>query len=171
MLNSSKKLRYIHRENGYDVFDDELLTLPDKVHAIIYDGFVYVLRPKALERIFDIKQPYLEEVDEVFNALEGRNISLRDESLREAFKRDLRCLRRVHEMKKYDLHNKIEASKLEDIANRYDSPVDITRDSGSISLDVEDLRSKFKVLDLLGDNYLRSELTEYQYTADGKEML
>jgi hypothetical protein len=121
--------------------------------------------------MFDIKQPYIEEANEVFSILNERNIRIENQSILDSFERDLRCLRRIHEIYEYNIHNIIEHEKLREIADEYDSPVEITDDGDGVSLGIDDLRSRFEILDLIGDNYLRSELTDLSYTADGKALI
>lgn len=171
IVGSSRRAKFIHREQGYNMLEDEVLSIPERVHAVCYDGYVYISSPKAFERMFDLRDQYRQEVDDVFNELEDQNIRIGDDSILESFKRDIRCLRRVHEIKRHRVHESATPDKIIDIADRYNVPVTVAQDNGELVLNVDDLRKRWKILDLLGDNYLQSEMTENQYNADGKEIV
>jgi hypothetical protein len=64
MLGSSMWTQLVKRpgEGHYDKFEQQVIGIPEKVRAVVYDGYLYSTSPKALERIFDFENEYEQEV-------------------------------------------------------------------------------------------------------------
>ncbi|AOW80898.1 hypothetical protein HTSR_1728 [Halodesulfurarchaeum formicicum] len=171
VVGSSKPILFSPGDEQYDVFEDSLLTIPSRVNVVYFDGYIYVYTPKAFERMYDIRGQYEEQTDNVIDTLESRDIKLADDSIADTFKNDIRCLRRINEIKRHDIHEDLEPEAIVETVEEYDVPVIAEEQNGSLVLDIENGSQRWKLLDLLSDSYLRSEMTENQYNAPNKDKL
>ena len=171
VVGSSKPILFSRGEQQYDVVEDSLLTIPSKVNAVCFDGFVYIYTPKAFERMYDVRGQYEQHTEDVIDGLAGQDIEIANLSIVDTFKNDIRCLRRIHEIKRHNIHENLEPNAVVEVVNEYDVPVIAEQRNGSLVLDIEDGSKRWKLLDLLSDSYLRSDMTENQYNAPNKQML
>lgn len=171
VVGSSKPILFSSGDEQYDVIEDSLLTIPSRVNAVYFDDYVYVYTPKAFERIYDIRGEYEEQTDHVIDTLENRDIELADDSIVETFKNDIRCLRRINEIKRHNIHEDLEPEAVIETVEKYDVPVIAQERNDSLVLDIESGSHRWKLLDLLSDSYLRSDMTENQYNAPNKDKL
>jgi hypothetical protein len=160
VVGSSKPILFSPGEEQYDIVEDSLLTIPSRVNAVYFDDYVYVYTPKAFERIYDIRGQYEEQTDFVIDTLESRDIQLADESIVETFKNDIRCLRRINEIQRHNIHEILEPEAVVETVEKYNVPVIAQEQNGALTLDIESGSQRWKLLDLLSDSYLRSEMTE-----------
>lgn len=174
MLGSSMWTQLVKRpgEEHYDEFKQQVIGIPEKVRAVVYDGYLYSKSPKALERIFDFEDEYEKEVDEVLDGFSDQDIRLDiDGDLKETLQSDIRHLRKFHEMKALGIHKKATQEDIERIVEDRDLPVDIERQNGTMKLSIDSGHDRWDLLDLLADDHVVSEMTENPYNADGKELI
>jgi hypothetical protein len=174
MLGSSMWTQLVKRpgQQHYDQFEQQVIGIPEKVRAIVYDGYLYSSSPKALERIFDFEDEYEEEVTEVLDGFSDQDIQLDiDGDLKETLQNDVRHLRKFHEMKALGIHKKATQEDIQRIVDERDLPVYIERQNGTMKLSVNSGHDRWELLDLLADDHVVSEMTDNPYNADGKELV
>lgn len=174
MLGSSMWTRLVKdpKEEHYNEFKRQVIGIPKKVQAIVYDGYLYSSSPKALERIFDFEDEYEQEVEEVLDGFSEQDIQLDiDPDLKETLQSDIRHLRKFHEMKSLGIHRQATQDDIERVVEERDLPIDIEKRNGSMLLSVDSGHDRWELLDLLADDHVVSEMTENPYNADGKELV
>jgi hypothetical protein len=174
MLGSSMCARLIKTpgEEHYDRFEKQVVGIPEKVRAIVYDGYLYSSSPKALERIFDFESQYEEEVNEVIEGFSNQDIQLDlDTDLENTLQNDIRHLRKVHEMKELGIHQEATQADIQRVVDDRDLPVNVERTNGTMRLSIDSGNDRWDLLDLLADDHVVSEITDNPYNADGKELV
>jgi len=174
MLGSSMWTQLVRRpgQEHYDQFEQQVIGIPEKVRAIVYDGYLYSSSPKALERIFDFEDEYEQEVTEVLDGFSDQDIQLDiDGDLEATLQNDIRHLRKFHEMKALEIHKKATQEDIQRIVDERDLPVHIEQQNGTMKLSVDSGHDRWELLDLLADDHVVSEMTDNPYNADGKELV
>ena len=67
---------------------------------------------------------------------------------------------RINEIERHNLHEDLEPVAVIDTVEEYDVPVIAQEHKGALTLDSESGSQRWKLLDLLSDSYLRSEMTK-----------
>lgn len=174
MLGSSMWTQLVKRpgEEHYDEFKQQVIGIPEKVRAIVYDGYLYSSSPKALERIFDFETEYEQEVSDVLDGFSEQDIRLDiDADLEETLQNDIRHLRKFHEMKALGIHQEATQEDIERVVQERNLPVQIEKENGSMHLSIDSGHDRWELLDLLADDHVVSEMTDNPYNADGKELV
>ena len=174
LLGSTMWTRLIKRpgEDHYDRFEKQVVGVPDDVRAIVYDGYLYSDSPKALERIFDFREKYEEEVDEVRDAYAERGIKLDiDDDLMDTLRGDIRHLRKFHEMKELNVHKEASKADIRRVIKERDLPITCTSKNDELHLSVESGHNRWELLDILADDHVVSEITDNPYNVEGGKEL
>ncbi len=155
----------------YKPFDGELLEIPTKIDAVLYEGMFYVLRQKRFEDIFDFFTQIEENTGEVLETLDQGPLAFADfELFEEAIRANRRIQRKLYEVTELGLYQHITTDDAEEIVDAYGLEISIGEDDdGTKRLEIPNKNKVWEVLHLLNDDYLESPLSENRYRAAGKE--
>lgn len=169
------KLPIVRRDDRFDVVDDRTVVLDRYIDAIVVDGLVFFDERRRFQRIFGLVEELQRQAattfDEVTVGLRIENL----EGLRQAATTQLQMLGKMASIAKKlatvpAYKEAMTMDKL--VAFVKDNPrtgVLVAGDGDDARLVFQtDVKHRFKILKLLDDDYLLSELTNLAYEANSK---
>lgn len=170
VVGSSWKVKLLLRNNEYDIFEDDLYALPETFDAFYYAGVLFVKNQGRAEDIFQYFQEYRERADAVFQGIEDSDFKIHNlDDFRNAVYRDRSALRKMVEVERRGLYNRLEPSVVERYIDEYDINLEVAERDGEWGIILPSIGDKNELISLLNDDHLYSELTETKYQARGKE--
>lgn len=167
---SRTRMRVLGSEKHSKV-DESLISIPDRVDAVYYDGLVYIFDQSKFEKIFDYLAEYERRADDVIDAINETDIPFHDfEMFKEAVygnNRVLRLMYKVHERGAYENLDSDDATYIRD---NFDTDVKFEENSdGEMAIKMDDKRDVWAVLRFFNDDHLDSPLTDEQYISLSKQ--
>lgn len=173
ILGRSKSFKTMLGEGArqeYDEFRNELMSIPERVDALFFDGTVFVFDPIKFEKIFGYFEHYENQAEEVFSGLKDADISIHGfEDFKQSILGDNRALRKMYEIEKRGLYRTLSRDQVEEVIEAYDLEITVDVQNGTWGITLPTLRQKWEVLRLLNDDHLYSSLTEGRYQVYQKD--
>jgi hypothetical protein len=168
---NSDKLRMSKKEENYTQFEDTVVTVPETVDCMLYEGTIFVFAPKSFEDIFDYLTQYKRHADDVLTGIDDSELRIHNmDDFVESILGDRRVLRKMKSIEERELYNSMARTDVEGIVQEYDLSIEVeTDDAGEWGITIPDMRKKWEVIRLLNDDHLESSLTDSQYQVYGKD--
>jgi hypothetical protein len=175
---SSTRHSMLVKRGSIDVADPNLLTLVRDVTAILFDNYIFFSKRSEFQRLFGLLEELQKQAATTFSHItEGLKIDGLDE-MRVAVISDVHMLgkmasiqRMIDEYPKYKQAMTM-ARLLPFIRGHPKCGVDLSSDGDDAHLVFRnDSQHRFKILRLLDDDHLKSELTDFVYEANSKSSL
>lgn len=169
------KLPIVRRGDRFDVVDDRTLVLDRQIDAIVVGGFVFFDNRRRFQRIFglldELRKQAAQTFDQVTAGLRIENL----DGLRQAATTQLQMLGKMASIaKKLETipayKQALTMERLVDFVKAHPyTEVLISGEGDEVRLVFQsDVKHRFKILKLLDDDYLMSQLTDLSYEANSK---
>lgn len=169
IVGSSWKVKLTHRDSEYDIFKDDLVALPEKIDAFVYDGIMFVINQRKFEDMFDYFTAYKNSAENVFGEIEDSEFTIHTFDLfQEAVLSDQSALRKMVTVEERELYNQLNRETVQRVIDEFNLDVDLEERSGEWGLVMESRSDKRDIIRLLNDDHLYSELTNSRYQAQAK---
>jgi hypothetical protein len=169
------KLPIVRRGDRFDVVDDRTLVLDRQIDAIVVGGIVFFDNRRRFQRIFglldELRKQAAQTFDEVTAGLRIENL----DGLRQAATTQLQMLGKMASIAKkleaipayrqaLTMERLVEFVK----AHPYTEVLIVGEGNAARLVFQPDVKHRFKILKLLDDDYLMSQLTDLAYEANSK---
>jgi len=151
--------------------DESLISIPDRVDAIYYDGLMYIFDQSKFEKVFDYLAEYERRADDVIDAIHETDIPFHDfEMFKDAVYENNRVLRLMYKVHERGTYEELDADDATYIRDNFDTDVKFEEnDDGQMAIKMDDKRDVWAVLRFFNDDHLNSPLTEEQYISLSKQ--
>lgn len=151
--------------------DDSLISIPNRVDAVYYDGTMYLFDQSKFEKIFDYLAEYERRADDVVEVIEDADIPFHDfEMFKDAVYGNNRVLRLMYKIHEREVYEDMDAEDAEYIRDNFDADVKFEEnDEGEMAIKMDDKRDVWGVLRFFNDDHLDSPLTDEQYISLSKQ--
>lgn len=168
----SDGIRLTKGEEGYDQFDQAVITIPERIDCLWYQDTIFVFRSKRFEDIFDYLEQYKRHANTVLEGIDESELHIHNmDEFVDAIERDRRALRKMETVQNRGLYEKMRKEDVEDVVGEFDLGVQVeTNDAGEWGITIPDLRQKWDVIRLLNDDHVVSYVTDLQYQVYGKDL-
>jgi hypothetical protein len=167
---SRLKMKMLGDETHRQV-ENSLLSIPDRVDAVYYDGMLYVFDQTKFEQIFDYIEKYKSSAEEVVESIREKDIPFEDfEMFEEAVYGNNRVLRLMHEVEQRGVYDEMNPDDVEHVRENYETDVKFKEnEDGDLVITMENKRDIWAVLRFFNDDHLESPLTDEQYLSLSKQ--
>lgn len=171
IMGRTARVRMKLGDETHQKVEDSLLSIPDRVDAVLYDGEMFIFSQSKFEKIFDYLEEYEQKADEVVEAIEEADIPFQDFDLfHEAVYGNNRVLRLMHKVHERGTYEEMEATDAEYIRQNFDTDVKFEKNGdGEMEVVMDDKRDVWAVLRLFNDDHLDSPITDEQYISLAKQ--
>lgn len=168
----SDAIRLAMGEERYDLFEQAVITIPEKIDCLWYDDTIYVFRSRRFEDIFDYLEQYKRHANTVLSGIDESELNIHNmDEFVESIESDRRALRKMESVRKRGLYEDMEQSEIEDVVDEFDLGVEVEKNAdGEWGITIPDLRKKWDVIRLLNDDHVVSYVTDLQYQVYGKDL-
>jgi hypothetical protein len=168
---NSDKLRMSRKEGNYTQFEDTVVTVPETVDCLLYEGTIFVFASKSFEDIFDYLKQYKRHANGVLTGIDDSELRIHNmDDFVDSILGDRRVLRKMKSIEERELYNSMKRKDVEGIVQEYDLSIEVeTDEAGEWGITIPDMRKKWEVIRLLNDDHLESSLTDSQYQVYGKD--
>jgi hypothetical protein len=151
--------------------EESLISIPDRVDAIYYDGLMYIFDQSKFEKVFDYLAEYERCADEVIDTIEETDIPFHDfEMFKEAVYGNDRVLRLMYKVHKRGTYEDLDSDDATYIRDNFDTDVKFEEnENGEMAIKMNDKRDVWAVLRFFNDDHLDSPLTDEQYISLSKQ--
>ena len=164
IVGSSWQVKLTLRDSEYDVFEENLIALPENIDAFVYDGILFVINQGKFEDIFDYFTSYKQSTRNVLDELEDSQLTIHDEDLFErAVLSDRTALRKMVTVERRGLYKQLEREQVEEVIEEFDLDVNVREIDGEWGITLSTRGDKKDVIRILNDDHLYSEITDSKY--------
>jgi hypothetical protein len=151
--------------------DDSLISIPDRVDAIYYDGMMYIFNQSQFEKIFDYLAEYERCADDVIESIEQTDIPFDNfEMFKDAVYGNNRVLRLMYKVYERGAYADMDSDDATYIRDNFDTDVKFEENGdGEMAIKMDDKRDVWAVLRFFNDDHLDSPLTNEQYISLSKQ--
>jgi len=167
---SRVRMRLVGDETHREV-EDSLLSIPDRIDAVFYDGTMFIFGQSKFEKIFDYLGEYERRADEVVEAIQENEIPFHDfEMFHEAVYGNMRVLRLMHKVHERGAYVAMTVDDADHIRENFDTDVKFEEnEDGEMAIKMDDKRDVWAVLRFFNDDHLDSPLTDEKYISLSKQ--
>ena len=172
---SSTRHGMIVRPGSIDVAPSNILTLVRDVTAVLFKEYVFFSKRPEFQRLFGLLEELREQATATFNLITDELKIDGIEELRMAATSDVQMLGKMASIQRmiqsYPKYKQAMTMPrlLSFIRSHPECEVRLSSDDDDAQLVFQsDVQHRFKILKLLDDDYLKSELTEFEYEANSK---
>lgn len=159
VYDDSDGLSLLYDNEMYTKFDGDLFIVPQSINAICFDGMVYIRTHKSFEKLFEIREEYERQAENVIDRFNKSGITFANQRLEnEWLVGDIRILRKMFEVRKNKIPKYATPDKIEEVIEKYEVGVEYQRKNGQIELDIERYQDVWELLRLLNDDYAEAEI-------------
>lgn len=171
VLGRTSWLRMKVGDDSHREVEESILSIPDRVDAVYYDGVFFVFDQSKFEKMFDYLDQYEEQADDVVETIRENDIPFEDfELFEDAIYGNNRVLRLMHKVHKRGAYEEMDSDDAEYIRENFDTDVKFKEnDDGDLIITMDDKRDVWAVLRFFNDDHLNSPLTDEQYLSLAKE--
>lgn len=168
----SDGIRLTKGDEGYDPFEQAVITIPERIDSLWYQDTIFVFRSKRFEDIFDYLEQYKRHANKVLEGIDESELNIHNmDEFVDAIEGDRRALRKMESVEKRGLYEDMKKRDVEDVVAEFDLGVKVeTNDDGNWGITIPDLRQKWDVIRLLNDDHVVSYVTDLQYQVYGKDL-
>lgn len=150
--------------------EESILSIPDRVDAVYYDGVVFIFDQSKFERTFDYLEEYRRRADEVIEELEDNDIPFEDfELFKDAVYGNNKVLRLMYKVHERGLYEEMTEDDAEYIRENFETDVKFDEnDEGEMEIKMDNKLDIFAVLRFFNDDHLDSPITDEQYVSLAK---
>jgi len=150
---------------------DSLISIPDRVDSIYYDGMMYIFDQSRFEKVFDYLAEYERCADDVLDRIEETDIPFHDfEMFKDAVYGNNRVLRLMYKVHERGVYADMDLDDATYIRDNFDTDVKFEENGdGEMSIKMDDKRDVWAVLRFFNDDHLDSPLTNEQYISLSKQ--
>lgn len=151
--------------------DESLISIPDRVDAIYYEGLMYIFNQSKFEKVFDYLAEYERRADDVIDAIEDTDIPFHDfEMFKDAVYGNNRVLRLMYKVHERGTYEELDSDDATYIRDNFETDVKFEEnDDGEMAIKMDDKRDVWAVLRFFNDDHLDSPLTDEQYISLSKQ--
>lgn len=154
----------------FETVKDKTFLFDDDADCYAWDGYLFIRRKSAFERIFRYLEELREAADETLDeVLQHVPVSNEDE-FREACKGQIQMLAKLASISRKAYLTALTMDVIEKTIGEFELDVEVVEDNGEKKLvfDPSTQQTRWAILKLLDDDYLFSGMTEERYEATSK---
>ncbi|ROS39388.1 Kiwa anti-phage protein KwaB-like domain-containing protein [Amycolatopsis thermoflava] len=174
-LAKARRVAGILRNGAFDKLDDEVVLFNNEVDAISFGGFIFFLKKGVFERSFGFVEGLKRQAGATFDEVIGPLAIDGSDELRRAVTSDINMMAKMASIKrKLDANlSYAKAMTMDNLLAFVDAnphiDVEVVGEGADRSFVFRTApSSRYKILKLLDDDFLTSELTELDYLVDSK---
>jgi len=170
-------LTFFQHDNEFRLLGDNTLNMKLDMDFLLYEDTFVVTKMSAFEKIFGYEEFYKNNAEQFVNELavgkiDGLDYSIKFsdiESVNVKIAKSTRFAHKLYSAKSNGYYKRIDYSRLADLSARYNFELQLDDEKKGWTIDEN---SNLQVMaQILNDDYERSQLTEIEYLAMGKEMM
>lgn len=174
----SGRLAAVFSKGTYDLLKREVLVFDPRFDGVIVDDFIFTTKPKRTEGLLDILSDIQRVATETFDHV-TENLAIKNlDELKAVAVSDINMMRKMT-----SIADKIDKDPSYLEAMAMDKILAFLKERPQIEIDIEgtgkdakfvfhnDPQRRWRILHLLDDDYLHSQLTELDYEANSKNLL
>lgn len=171
IMGRTSRARMLVGSEKHEKVSDSLISIPDRVDSIYYDGLMYIFDQSRFEMVFDYLEEYERCADDVLDRIEDTNIPFHDfEIFEEAVYGNNRVLRLMYKVHERGVYEEMDLDDATYIRDNFDTDVKFEENGdGEMSIKMDDKRDVWAVLRFFNDDHLDSPLTNEQYISLSKQ--
>jgi|AntDeeMetagen134_2_1112570.scaffolds.fasta_scaffold01118_2 hypothetical protein len=178
VVDTSKRLILSNRDNAteYRRVRDNLLIFEPRFSAFCYDGWIFIIKPKPFERVFEMQEEYEQRSQEVLDTLENSGIVFAEPDKTAGWlMSQVNMMRAMYEIHENDIHTRLTPDLVESSINKYDITgrysIGYSRDGEQIELSIDDYQDRWRLLKLLGGKFAEDDIMNSQWEIDAGRRL
>jgi hypothetical protein len=171
ILGRTSRLRMIVRDGTYKPVEGSVLSVPDRIDVLYFQGDFFVFDQRRFEKIFDYHDEFERAAAGIFDTLSKSDIPFADiDMFREAVMGNKRALRLFYEVEQRGKYRKMDASHVEMVNQDFNTYILFIEDEkGNPQLGMRDKRDVWRLLRFLNDDHVTSPITNSYYVSRSKE--
>ena len=171
IMGRTSRARMLVGSEKHTKVDDSLISIPDRVDSIYYDGLMYIFDQSRFEKVFDYLAEYERCADDVIDQIEETDIPFNNfDMFKEAVYGNNRVLRLMYKVHERGVYEDMDLDDATYIRENFDTDVKFDENSdGEMSIKMDDKRDVWAVLRFFNDDHLDSPLTDEQYISLSKQ--
>lgn len=156
---TNEGLPLFYDNSVYEKFGGSILIVPEKLNAVYFDGEVFVKSPKSFEKMFEMRDEYEKQAEEVINSFQEAGIGFAEEKLTDEWLMgDIRVLRRLYEIYENGIPEYATPKKIRQLIEKYDVSVEYETSGDELLLDVEEYHDIWALLRVMNADYAEAEI-------------
>lgn len=171
ILGSTSRVRMAMGDETHTQVEGSIMSIPDRVDAIYYQGVIFIFSQSKFEKVFDYLHEYERRADEVIEVIEESDIPFHDfDMFQEAVYGNNRVLRLMHKVHERGTYESLTPRDADYIRENFNSDVKFEENSdGEMEIKMDDKRDVWAVLRFFNDDHLDSPITDESYISLSKE--
>lgn len=155
----SDGLPVLYNNDVYTKFDGDVFIVPQSINAVCFDGLVYVFTPKSFEKMFEMRDEYERQANQVIEKFGNAGIKLANEKVRDEWLvGEIRILRKMFEVSQNEIAHHATPNKIKQVIEKYGVDVEYTKKNGDIELEINRYQDIWELLRLLNADYAEAEI-------------
>ena len=168
-LKRKKGAAFINRSGSFTVVDDEIFIFDEEIDCFVFDGYVYVLRKRDFRRIFDQIAAVLAKAKAAALDLHRKVPIANFGEFEAACSSDSRLADKLLAIRGRDYFNRLSYQMLQPVIAQFQLTIPTKTVNGATQLVFESKpATRFQILRLVDDDYLRSSMTNHDYEVNSK---
>ncbi|KYH23704.1 hypothetical protein HAPAU_41840 [Halalkalicoccus paucihalophilus] len=178
VVDTSKRLILTNKNNAteYRRVRDNLLIFEPRFSAFCYDGWIFIVKPKPFEKVFEMREEYERCGQEVIDSLEKAGITFANPDKTTSWlMSQINMMRAMYEIYENDIHTRITPDMVESsikkykITDRYS--IEYSRNGEQIELSIGKYEDRWRLLKLLGGKFAEDDIMNSQWEIDAGRRL
>lgn len=164
----------VFSQGQFNKINDRAYAFDREIDCFSWDGFLYISGQYQFERIFQYIKDMEERATSTLNVFVANVPILNEDALRDAVSRDSRMMGKLARISKKPYVAGLTIGQIKAIISSFHIGIDVHEDpiTGVESLVFSnDPQRRWKILTLLDDGFLRSQMTNLSYEVNSKSVL
>lgn len=168
IVGSSWKVKLLLEDNEFDIFEHNLLALPQNIDAFVYNDMLFVINQGQFEDIFDYFTEYESTAEAVLDEFDEADFTIHNMQLfKEDVMDDKTALRKMTQVKDMGLYKDLTQENVKGIVEDYDLDLDLEHRDGEWGINYQSKSDKKDIIRLLNEDTIYGAITEEKYISTG----
>lgn len=162
---------YYKEGGGHEPIDEPIITIPDRLDAVYYDGVLFIFEDWRFEQMFDYHRVYEEISEEVIDSVRENEVEFQNmDMVEDAILSNPIMMRKLDDVKRTGYYQQIDTDDIEWVIDEYDREgIRIEGTGSDREVVLSNRRKVWELIHILNDDHVESRLTDTAYQTTGKE--
>lgn len=162
---------YYKEGGGHEPIDEPIISIPDRLDAVYYDGILFIFQDWRFEQMFDYHRVYEEISEQVIDAVRENEVEFQDmDMVEDAILSNPIMMRKLDDVQRTGYYENIDIDDIEWVIDEYEREgISVEGTGPDREVVLSNRRKVWELIHILNDDHVESRLTDTAYQATGSK--